>query len=296
MEKRCESLRASDDSDPTTITAGEIQRRLGFSTIAIPGDERFGGRHIAMIREAGIARIEICGLLPPTHYDYHDMAQVSEIQTECRKQGVSVTAVHGPNLPYDCPYEGVRREVVEEGVASARIAKEMGASIFVAHFNATESSERTVLEMIQHLDGVDIMLAIENLSVPTDLHSYLAFVDRIGCERFGMAVDIGHPRDPDGVNPFIKKGRARETIALCEQRLVHVHLHDFVDSDHYPPFDGNIQWDEIFSGLQDINYTGEFMFEAGVRVPFGDTLKKTAAFPKEFVARYGGQSPTMRCT
>ncbi len=292
MGKRCDSSGARGDSRCTTITGAEIQQRLGFSTIAIPGDERLSDRHIATIREAGISRIEICGLLPPTHYDHHDMAQVSEIKAECRKQGVSVTAVHGPNLPFDCPYEGVRRVVVEEGVAAARIAKALGASIFVAHFGTTEASERTVREMIQRLDGVDIMLAVENLSGLPDLRGYLAFVDRIGCDRFGMAVDIGHPRDPDGVNPFIKKGRARESIVLCEQRLVHVHLHDFIDSDHYPPFDGHVQWDEVFSGLQHINYAGEFMFEAGICAPFKETLKKTAAFPDEFVARYGGQSRT----
>ena len=27
-----------------------------------------------MIREAGITRIELCGFHPPTHYDYHDLA------------------------------------------------------------------------------------------------------------------------------------------------------------------------------------------------------------------------------
>ena len=42
------------------------------------------------------------------------------------------------------------------------------------------------------------------------------------------------------------------------------------------------------AALQDIDYMGEFMFEAVAPVSLEDTLEKTAAFPKEFVLRYGG--------
>jgi len=277
----------TDGSTAGKITAEAIQQRLGFSTIAMPYNERLGAREIGMIREAGIARIEICGLHPPTHYDYHDAAQVSEISSECQKQGIAIASVHGPSLPYDCRYEEVRRAVAKEALASARVAEEMGASVFVAHFNANDCSERTVRELIEQLDGTEMKLTVENLPDVPDLRNYLAFVDRIDCDGFGITVDIGHTRDADGINPFVKMERAREAMAACEHRLFHLHLHDFTDTDHYPPFDGNIQWGEIFSALQDIGYTGEFMFEAVARVSLEDTLKKTAAFPNEFAVRYG---------
>jgi len=267
------------------ITAERIRERLGFSTAAIPVDRRIGTKEIATIREAGITRMEICGYYPPPHYDYKDRVQVSEIMAECQKQGISVVSVHGPQIPYACPYEEVRKAVIREAIVSARVAEEMGASIFVAHFGTNYLSEKTVCEMLEQLDGSSIRLTIEN---GEDLRDFAAFVDRIGSDRFGMIVDIGHTRDEDGVNPFIKKDRAREVMSLCGHRLFHLHLHDFVDRDHYPPFDGHIQWDEIFHALWDIDYTGEFMFEPGTRVSLEDTLKKTAAFPEEFVKRYGG--------
>ena len=275
------------------LTAEAIQQRLGFSTIAMPGDERFGAREIGMIREAGITRIEICGLHPPTHYDYHDPAQVSEIASECQNQGIAIVAVHGPSLPYDCVYEEVRRAVAKEAVASARVAEEMGASIFVGHFNTNDRSAQTVGEMLDCLDGSSIKLTVENGG---DLRDFADFVDQIGSNRFGMVVDIGHTRDADGINPFTKRERAREAMRVCEHRLFHVHLHDFADTDHYPPFDGNIQWDEVFSALQDVGYTGEFMFEAISRTSLEDTLEKTAAFPGEFTARYGNRRPTSEST
>ena len=189
-----------NDSKTGKLTAETIQQRLGFSTIAMPGDERLGAREIGMIREAGIKRIEICGLHPPTHYDYHDAAQVSEITTECHKQGIAIVAVHGPSLPYNCPYEEVRRTVAKEALASARVAEEMGASIFVGHFNTNDRSARTVGEMLDCLDGSSIKLTVEN---GEDLKDFTDFVDHIGSDRFGMVVDIGHTRDADGINPFI---------------------------------------------------------------------------------------------
>ena len=284
MRKGCGNAALPDEGTVLRITAEEIQERLGLSTVAIPAEERLSARHIAMIREAGITRIEVCGLFAPSHYDYHDRGQVSEIMAECDRQGVSIVSVHGPNLPYDCPYEEVRKAVAKEAVAAVRVAEEMGASIFVGHFNTNEFAERTVREMLDQLDGCDVKLTVENL---TNLVDIPALVDRVGSERFGVTLDIGHERDEDGVDPFLKNGGAQRIIALCGQRLLHLHLHDFLDAGHYPPFEGNVHWDEVLLALQEVGYTGEIMFEAITRASVEGTLKRTAAFPEEFVRRHG---------
>ena len=269
------------------LTAEAIRARLGFSTITMLGHERFGAADVARIRAGGITRIEVCGLHPPTNYDYHDKAQVAEIISECRKQGVDIVAVHGPGLPFEWPYDELRQAAAKEAIAAARVAEEMGASVFIGHFGTDEYSERTVGEMLEGLDGADIILTVENMPGPPELRKCLDLVDRIGDERFGLTLDIGHVRDADWVNPFIKNGGPGEVMAQCKGRLKHVHLHDFVDRDHHPPFDGKVRWDETFEGMRDIGYEGEFMFEAIAFVSFDDTLKKTATFPDEFAGRFG---------
>ena len=266
-------------------TAEEIGKRLGLSTMAFPAAPLIGAREIAMVRQAGITRVEICGFHPRSHYDCHNRAQVSEIMTECRKQGVTIVAVHGPNIPYSCEYEEVRKGVVVEALVAAKAAEELGASVFVGHFGLGEQAEKTVCEMLAELGSSPLRLTVENLP-GDDLRDTVAFVDKIGSEQFGITVDIGHPRDPDDINPFIKKDVARQTMAQCGKRLWHVHLHDFTDTDHIPPFDGNVQWGEIFTAFQDIGYEGQFMFEAG-HVTAEEVLQKTADFPKTFVRRYG---------
>ncbi len=210
---------------------------------------------------------------------------------------IEIVSVHAPNLSVCCGYELLRKAIVQEWIACARVAEEMGASVFVCHLADNDYSVKAAHEMLDELDGCRITITMEN---GLDLQAYKAFVDRIGSDRFGMTVDLGHSRDKDGKNPFTKKERAREALVIFGQRLAHVHLHDFIDTDpyppndryphppfdHYPPFDGYIQWQEVFAALRDINYAGTLMFEAGDRISLEDTLTKVAAFPREFAKRY----------
>ncbi len=57
-------------------------------------------------------------------------------------------------------------------------------------------------------------------------------------------------------------GEPTRILRSIGRRLHHIHLHDFADDkDHHPPFEGDIQWVEIFRGLREIDYRGAFMFE-----------------------------------
>ena len=271
-------------------TTGEIGARLGIST-AIFQKVQLGARQIAEIREAEISRIElsvITGCL-----DYRNRRQVSEIQDECRKQGITVVSVHGPfKLPYHSEEDEVRKTVVEESLVAIRFAEEMGASIYVAHFGFRKHSKETVTELLDHLDRSEIKLTTEN-QTGQKLDPYMAIVDEIDSDRFGMIVDIGHTRDSNRINPFVRADRARQTLAGCGDRLFHVHLHESFNleqkPDHRPPLhpDGVIEWGEIFAALKEIDYTGELVFEDGRGENPEEWIRMTAEFSKTFVRRYG---------
>ncbi len=283
-------MKQAATADPSyQWTAEEIEGRLACSTIVFPRDRLLLAEDIARMREVGIVRIEVCGLGNPGHLDFDDRDYISEVVSQCAANGVSVVSIHSPGYLYNSDDESNRRRAVTEGVVAAKIAEEMGAEVMVCHFRPEEPSERSVNEMLEQLEGHSIKLAIEN---GQDLADYTAFVDKVGSERFGMVVDIGHTRDEDGVNPFVKKGVARKTMAQCGGRLIHLHLHDWVDRDHFSPLDGDIQWDEVFAAFKDIGYSGWFMFEAayapGNRGELSPeyVLDKVATFPREFVKRY----------
>ena len=271
-------------------TADEIEERLGATTAAFRlEDTRLGAGEIATIRAAGITRIELCGIRSPEHFDFGSSRQAADVVRECAEQGVEIASAHGPTVAYASEDEDERRAAVKQAADAARVAEEMGAKVMVCHFGTTAESKRTVEEMLEDLEGTTIRLANEN---GTDLRDYMAVVDEIGSERFGMVVDVGHTRDEDGVNPFIKPERARETLAQCGDRLIHLHLHDFLERDHIAPMDGNLQWAEVFGALKDIDYQGVFMFEAlfppdKIENRPEYVLGKTAEFPQAFAAKYG---------
>jgi sugar phosphate isomerase/epimerase len=275
--------------DGLPYTAEEIAGRLGIS-MAIYSKERLGARHIAAIRAAGINRVEL--VMTPSTFDLSDRAQISEVLAECRRQQVAVVSVHG-NLQrkYDDPNEQRRREAAARLLDEIRFAEKAGASILVAHFGTSDPSRKTVTELLDQTKDLRVRLTVENMR--GGLKPYADFVDRIGSDRFGLTVDIGHARDPDGVNPFVKKGRAGEVLALGGKRIWHVHLHETfrlkTQPDHRAPMhpEGIIEWGEVFAGLRAIDYRGVFLFEDGRGEEPEEWTRLAAAFPANFVARYG---------
>ena len=273
-------------------TAEEIEARLGASTVAFrvpPYPRPIGAPEIAVMRKAGLTRIEVTGIRSPHGFDFWDRAQLAEVRAACRNEGVSVVSVHGPNGGYASEDDDERRAAVRRAVTAARVAEELGAGVMVFHFGTDERAERSVVDVLEQTEGSTLRLAVEN---GKDLGEFADIVDRVGSDRFGMIVDIGHTRDADGVNPFTKPEAARRTMAYCGGRLIHLHLHDFRETDHLAPMDGDIEWGEIFGAFRDIDYKGQLMFESAWR----DTartldpeyvLARTAAFPRSFVERYG---------
>jgi sugar phosphate isomerase/epimerase len=269
-------------------TAREIAARLGIS-MAVYQKERLGARHIAAIRTAGISRIEL--LMMPQTFDLNDRAQVSEVLRECRRQKVAIVSVHG-NLQrkYNDPDDEKRRAAAAHLLDEVRFAEQAGAGILVAHFGTNDQSRKTVTELLEKTGDLRIHLTVENMR--GSLKPYAAFVDKIGSQRFGLTVDIGHIRDADGVNPLVKQGRAGEVFAQGGRRIWHLHLHETFDlktkPDHRPPMhpDGIIEWGEVFAALKAINYPGLFLFEDGRGEEPGEWVRLAAEFPKNFVARY----------
>jgi len=275
------------DRQMSAWTADRIRAQLGTSTIVFPPDQRLGREHIARVRDAGIGRIEVGAFNGLAHYDHNDEAQVEEIAQAALDFGVKVASVHCPLVPYDADDEETRRHVLRESVAAARAAERMGASVFVCHFHNQPPAEITAREMLEQLDGCRVRIATEN---GIDLVPYAAFTDRIGSERLGITIDIGHTRVPaeDWLNPFTKKGRAKAIVEICGKRLCHIHLHDYHNNeDHRPPFEGEIEWGDLFDALDCVGYDGALMFESLPVHSAEDTLRKVGAFPEEFVKRYG---------
>ena len=260
-----------------------MRSRLGASSLAV-AHETLGARHVSLWRKSGIFRMEVCGCESITHYDHRDQDQISELSHASREQGVEICAVHAPaGLLLSSSCEETRRKAVRQAAAAMDAAVEMGASLFVCHLGATKASEASARDLLETAVHASLQIGVEN-DVGTELHDYVELADRIGSDRFGVVVDIGHLRRADGSNPFTEEETAYDSMALCGSRLVHVHLHDYNRTgpkmDHWPPFMGDIKWGEVFRALKDIEYDGVIMFEPSWVHP--NVLDSIAGFPARF--------------
>ena len=269
-------------------TADRIRAQLGTSTIIFPPEERLGREHIARAADAGIGCIEVGAFNGLLHYDHNDEAQVEEIAQAAEDLGVKVASVHCPLVAYDDADEDSRRQVSLESIAAAKAGERMGADLIICHFHNQPPAAITAREMLDELEGCNIRIATEN---GINLTPYAEFVDHFATERLGITIDIGHTRVPteDWLNPFTAKGRAKAIVEdTVGQRLYHIHIHDYHNNeDHRPPFEGEIEWGDLFDSLDAINYQGALMFESLPLQSPDDTLQKVGAFPEEFVSRYG---------
>jgi len=251
---------------------------------------QLGREQIVRLFEADIPSLEIAADMG--QFDHNDATQIAELKAACDETGMRIVSFHCPDLPFACPYPEIRKGTIAEFLTMCQAASDLGGPLMVCHFEMTEHHESFIRQALPLLEGTDVRLTIEN---GDRLSDYAEFVDKIGSDRFGMIVDIGHTKDEDGRNPFTCAERARETIQACGDRLFHVHLHEFWDgADHWPPFHngGLIEWGELFVGLADIDYQGAFMFESVPAIPndpeaLDDLLHRVATFPEELARQYG---------
>ncbi len=123
-------------------------------------------------------------------------------------------------------------------------------------------------KLLPYCNELNINIAIENMWQPTGgiiNHStcsapeeFIRYIDTLNNPRFVACLDIGH-------SALVRQDTA-EFIEKLGHRLKALHVHD-VDGNHdlhTLPYYGGINWQKVIKALKDINYQGEFTFEADV--------------------------------
>jgi sugar phosphate isomerase/epimerase len=265
-------------------TSDEIRRRLAIST-AVFQNERLGEREIAQVKAAGIDAVEIS--IVRRSFDDQDPKQVSAVLDACRTCEINVVSVHGPfDLPYYDVSEEAERAVVDGSVGPIGFAEEAGARHYVGHFGNDARSRRMLDALVERTSSMAIVLTTEN-QTGQPLKPYDDFVVSANHDRVRWTLDIGHARDSDKVNPFVKANSAKVLVDACKH-VGHTHLHDSFDlptkPDHRPPLhkDGLIRWVDVFEGLHQVGYNRNFVFEDGRGEDAADWVAHAATFPERF--------------
>ena len=268
-------------------TAAEIRARLSISTLALFRYQPLCEQSLATVAEQGIARIELIESLE--QYDFSDRDSMRYVGQICNAAGVRVAAYHAHKTSFnDVDTEQRRRQRVEHCKRQLDTLTELGGTLWGCHAGDTEDGvvRKSYEELARHCEGTDVVITVENFSRDgVSVEDRVRFLDALDHPQVGMILDIGHVRDGNEQNPMTRPGGPTEVVGICGHRLRHVHLHGFVDTDHYPPFHAGdrIQWVELFGALKSADYSGLINFEPSTSRARVGAIEAAGAFPERIV-------------
>jgi sugar phosphate isomerase/epimerase len=114
---------------------------------------------------------------------------------------------------------------------------------------------------------------------------FVKYMDALDSNHFVACVDIGH----SSMENTGGRSAAEMIRALGSKRLkaLHIHDNDLIHDLHTLPFTQKVDWDEVMTALKEIQYDGDFTFEADAFLgQFPDELAVHASRLMLEVGRY----------
>ena len=138
--------------------------------------------------------------------------------------------------------------------------------------------------LIPHAKEAGVKIALENMWYRDAKRGYILasacgtaadfckYIDALDSEHIGAVLDLGHCS--------LVGEEAQDAIRILGHDRVtglHIHDNDYRSDDHTIPGLGKMDWNEITKALGEIDYTGDFTYEA-------DTFLETLAAPFRYSA------------
>ncbi len=228
--------------------------------------------------------------------DYKERA--AEIRKYADDIGIPCLQAHSP-----CPNIRKYQDIVDcvpEQIRAIEISAILGAPILVVHpssiTDAEGNYEMIYSKLLPLARELGVKIATENMFAWKDVEEgdtvpsacgtaadFVRYIDYINDEYFTACLDLGH------ASMMNCEGAPKMIRALGHDRLkaLHVHDNDCLHDDHSFPFTGNMDWNEICKALSEINYVGDFTFEANAFIKgFPDELVPTCMELLEQTGRY----------
>ena len=227
-------------------------------------------------REVGIEAIEIS--VDKTKYHeipYHDIPVWSQ------KHGVEVWSIHMPfsvsmKIDISSEEEDVRKGTVSYFKKIIENASAAGIHRFVVHPSCEpieedaraqkiRYSQESLNELAEFATQHGGVIAVENLPrtcLGRDSKEMLELVSVN--DKLRICFDTNHVLKEDLASFARNIGERIETL--------HVSDCDFTNERHWLPGEGKINWKELVEILEEVNYTGVWMYEIGFKTP--DNIKR----------------------
>jgi sugar phosphate isomerase/epimerase len=276
------------------------RRPFGVSTHLFHS-QRLSRQHLLDIAAAGFETIEL--VATRTHFDFHSLAAIGDLQGWLGEAGLTLHAVHAPvgesyrggrwtgPLSLASSDAGARARALHEAEQALYIARRIPTAVFVVHLglprwqrsepgDSRDGARRSVEALAAAAAPLGVTIALEVIQNELSRAGSLAhFVEKDfdAAAGIGICLDFGHAH---------LDGDLIDTIDVVSEHLVAVHAHDNNGraDDHLLPFEGTIDWPGALTGIQKVGYEGPLMLEIEGRGPAKETLAK-AKRAREKMAR-----------
>ena len=262
----------------------------------IPLSSRFGDeKAIQMLADAGFDGIDYSvsnlenfpSAFSGDHIDY-----AKNLKKFAYEKGIKFTQAHAP-MPYASTKEEYIAVRTEQTIMAMEVASIIGAEVIIVHplmFGAYKEKRLEFYDMnmaffhslIPYAKKYGIKIACENIfhtgekgmvdgccASPEEFNKY---IDDISSPYFTACLDVGHSE--------VTGRKAQDVIrAMGGDRITALHIHDNDKADdlHKRPGTVSMEWDEICCALAEIDYKGNFNFEAdGYLNSYEDAFLPTA--------------------
>ena len=213
--------------------------------------------------------------------EFHDGTYSKDYYTEIKKyandKGVVFGQTHAP-FPSAYADDKMNEQRFSEIAASFESSALLGAPCMVVHpceqFAYSKANRDAMYEynlnfykkLIPYYEKNGVKIAIENInqnekaSIISTAEMLNRIYDDLDNEAFTFCFDVGHS-NLLGVN-------VGDEIRALGSRIgcLHIHDNDGVRDAHTLPYYGTVNWDEVTKALADIDYKGNFNYEAAVFV------------------------------
>lgn len=200
--------------------------------------------------------------------DYMD--HVKKVKSTAEERGIPFTQGHAFFPFYKENEDDFNKEAYQYTLRSIEIASYLGIDTLTMHpvvfeNDIEEKNIELFSSLVPYLNDYNVNIAIENIFGPnkmnicSDPKSHGKLIDRLNEieNRFVALVDVGHAEYGGyKADEFIR--------GLGHDRLKGLHIQDSdrIKDLHQLPFLHKFDWEAITKALADIDYTGDFTFEA----------------------------------
>ena len=207
----------------------------------------------------------------------NDIEFARELDKVAKANGVFFNQAHAPFASQRLGDEEYNKVMAEKIKRAIEIACTLNVRQIIVHpvcgFNNTPDCISYNIDfynnLVPYYKGTGLKIAIENMwgydgtrIVPNHIslsHELNECYDKLDSEYFTVCLDLGH-------SPLVGEDPADAVRAIGHDRLGALHVHDVdgVNDLHTLPGISKTNLDEVCKALADIDYKGEFTYEADV--------------------------------